>query len=158
MKKEEITESLANIEFCAITTDGGTSSDATSFQVLNNLLCNQWHPFTFPFQDTNVHFIDSEMELRSACLAVTENKEAHTADNYRDNVDEVLEDFKIKEKVVKTVTDNENKMRAAFDDELLDSGLGKLEPRLQSCRLPMVCEVRLRRGLGLRATRAVGHN
>ena len=73
--------------------------------------------FTFPFQDTNVHFIDSEMELRSACLAVTENKEAHTADNYRDNVDEVLEDFKIKEKVVKTVTDNENKMRAAFDDD-----------------------------------------
>ena len=57
------------------------------------------------------------MELRSACLAVTENKEAHTADNYRDNVDEVLEDFKIKEKVVKTVTDNENKMRAAFDDD-----------------------------------------
>ena len=47
------------------------------------------------------------MELRSACLAVTENKEAHTADNYRDNVDEVLEDFKIKE----------NKMRAAFDDD-----------------------------------------
>ena len=55
--------------------------------------------------------------MRSACLAVTENKEAHTADNYRDNVDEVLEDFKIKEKVVKTVTDNENKMRAAFDDD-----------------------------------------
>ena len=45
--------------------------------------------------------------MRSACLAVTENKEAHTADNYRDNVDEVLEDFKIKE----------NKMRAAFDDD-----------------------------------------
>ena len=55
--------------------------------------------------------------MRSACLAVTENKEAHTAENYRSNVDEVLEDFKIKEKVVKTVTDNENKMRAAFDDD-----------------------------------------
>ena len=55
--------------------------------------------------------------MRSACLAVTENKEAHTAENYRSNVDEVLEDFEIKEKVVKTVTDNENKMRAAFDDD-----------------------------------------
>ena len=55
--------------------------------------------------------------MRSACLAVTENKEAHTAQNYRGNVDEVLEDFKIKEKVVKTVTDNENKMRAAFNDD-----------------------------------------
>ena len=55
--------------------------------------------------------------MRSACLAVTENKEAHTAQNYRGNVDEVLEDFKIKDKVVKTVTDNENKMRAAFNDD-----------------------------------------
>ena len=34
--------------------------------------------------------------MRSACLAVTENKEAHTAENYRSNVDEVLEDFEIK--------------------------------------------------------------
>ena len=32
-KKKEITEDLAEIEFCAVTTDGGTSSDATSFQV-----------------------------------------------------------------------------------------------------------------------------
>ena len=36
------------------------------------------------------------MEMRSACLAVTENKEAHTAQNYRGNVDELLEDFNIK--------------------------------------------------------------
>ena len=57
------------------------------------------------------------MEMKSACLAVTENKEAHTAENYRGNVDEVLEDFQIKQKVVKTVTDNENKMRAAFNDD-----------------------------------------
>ena len=55
--------------------------------------------------------------MKSACLAVTENKEAHTAENYRSNVDEVLEDFQIKQKVVKTVTDNENKMRAAFNDD-----------------------------------------
>ena len=48
VKKEEITESLANIEFCAITTDGGTSSDATSFQVLNHLLCNQRHHLYLP--------------------------------------------------------------------------------------------------------------
>lgn len=32
-------------------------------------------------------------------------------------MDEVTEEFGIKEKVVKTVTDNENKMKAAFDDE-----------------------------------------
>jgi len=100
-KKKEIKETLEDIEFCAVTTDGGTSSDATSFQ------------------DTNVHYIDKEMMMRSHCLAVTENREAHTAVNYRQNVDEVLEEFGIKEKVVKTVTDNENKMRAAWDDESL---------------------------------------
>ena len=33
VKKKELTESLAEVEFCAVTTDGGTSSDATSFQV-----------------------------------------------------------------------------------------------------------------------------
>ena len=98
-KKKEIKETLEDIEFCAVTTDGGTSSDATSFQ------------------DTNVHYIDKEMMMRSHCLAVTENREAHTAVNYRQNVDEVLEEFGIKEKVVKTVTDNENKMRAAWDDD-----------------------------------------
>ena len=57
------------------------------------------------------------MRLKSHCLAVTENKESHTAANYRENVDEVTEEFGIKEKIVKTVTDNENKMKAAFDDE-----------------------------------------
>ena len=32
-KKKQLTESLVEIEFCAVTTDGGTSLDATSFQV-----------------------------------------------------------------------------------------------------------------------------
>ena len=71
--------------------------------------------------------------MRSACLAVTENKEAHTAENYRSNVDEVLEDFKIKEKVLKTVTDNENKMRAAFDDDER-SGCLAPQPPCWGCR------------------------
>ena len=98
-KKKEIKETLEDIEFCAVTTDGGTSSDATSFQ------------------DTNIHFIDQEMNMKSHCLAITENRESHTAVNYRQNVDNVLEDFGGKGKVVKTITDNENKMRAAFDDD-----------------------------------------
>ena len=79
-------KTLAKNEFCAITTDGGTSSNATSFQ------------------DTNVHYIDEDMKLQSHCLAVTENREAHTAANYRGNVDDVLDEFEIKTKVVNTVT------------------------------------------------------
>ena len=94
---KRVKDALESIEFCAITTDGGTSSDATSFQ------------------DTNVHYIDEDWQLKSHCLAVTENKEAHTAVNYRQNVDEVLDEFAIKGKVVKAVIDNENKMKASFD-------------------------------------------
>ena len=48
-------DNLENAEICAITTDGGTSSDATSFQ------------------DINVYYIDEDMQLNSHCLAVTEN-------------------------------------------------------------------------------------
>ena len=57
------------------------------------------------------------MKLRSKCLAVNENKEAHTAENYRANYDDVLEDFGVEGKVVKTITDNENKMKSSFLDE-----------------------------------------
>ena len=102
-EKEKVKASLEDVEFCAITTDGGSSSNATSFQVfcfeskiiivhiifssssqsplspsssLNSSSC---------LQDTNIHFIDGDMKLRSKCLAVNENKEAHTAENYRAN-------------------------------------------------------------------------
>ena len=34
---KKIKSSLEDVEFCAITTDGGTSSNATSFQVLTSL-------------------------------------------------------------------------------------------------------------------------
>ena len=57
------------------------------------------------------------MKLWSKCLAVNENKEAHTAENYRANYDDVLEDFGVEGKVVKTITDNENKMKSSFLDE-----------------------------------------
>ena len=96
-------DNLENVEICAITTDGGTSSDATSFQ------------------DINVYYIDEDMQLKSHCLAVTENREAHTlyhtAVNYKQNVNEVLNNFGINCKVDKTVADNENKMRAAFHNK-----------------------------------------
>ena len=134
-EKEKVKASLEDVEFCAITTDGGSSSNATSFQVfcfeskiiivhiifssssqsplspsssLNSSSC---------LQDTNIHFIDGDMKLRSKCLAVNENKEAHTAENYRANYDDVLEDFGVEGKVVKTITDNENKMKSSFLDE-----------------------------------------
>ena len=98
-EKEKLKTELKEQEFVAVTSDGGSSSNSASYQ------------------DTNVHYITENFELKSKILSVKENKETHTADNYRKNTDEVLEEFNIEEKVVKTVTDNENKMKAAFNKE-----------------------------------------
>ena len=98
-EKEKLKTELKEQEFVAVTSDGGSSSNSASYQ------------------DTNVHFITDNFELKSRILSVKENKESHTAVNYRKNTDDVLEEFGIKEKVVKTVTDNENKMKAAFTKE-----------------------------------------
>ena len=96
--KQDVKEELKNIEFMAGSTDGGTSINAVSFQ------------------DTNVHVITNNWELRSYTLSVRENKEKHTAENYRANTDECYDDFEIKDKITVNTTDNENKMKAAFKD------------------------------------------
>ena len=44
---------------------------------------------------------------------MTDNKEAHTAENYRGNVDEVLEDFKIKESMINRLSNLINRNRSA---------------------------------------------
>ena len=98
-EKKRINENLEKIQFCAITTDGGTSSNAVSFQ------------------DTNVQYIDNDLHMKTHTLAVMENKEEHTADNYRENTDAVLDEFNISSKVVMYVTDNEAKMKKAFNKE-----------------------------------------
>ena len=98
-EKKRVKENLEEIQYCAITTDGGTSSNAVSFQ------------------DTNVQYIDNDLHMKTHTLAVQENKEEHTADNYRENTDEVLEEFNLSAKVVMYVTDNEAKMRKAFKRE-----------------------------------------
>ena len=93
-----VIKELEEVEFVSLTTDGGTSSNAVSFL------------------DINAHYIDKNFEMKSVVLAVRENKESHTAENYRKKTDEVVEEFSLKDKVVLTTTDNENKMRAAFKD------------------------------------------
>ena len=90
-KKKETMEIWSKVDYCAVTTDGGTSSNAVSFLNLN------------------VHFIDEEMELKSFTLGVRENVQEHTAENYREHTDDILEEFKVKGKVVCYTTDNENK-------------------------------------------------
>lgn len=60
-----------------------------------------------------MHYIDEDLHMQHHTLGVKENKEKHDAPNYRANTDE----FGVTNKVVKYVTDNENKMKKAFSDE-----------------------------------------
>ena len=49
-------------------------------------------------------------------LGVRENKEKNTKESFRRKNYELLEEFKIKDKVVKIDTDNEAKRHAAYKD------------------------------------------
>ena len=96
-KHEEAVQELSEIEWCAVVSDGGSSSNQISFQ------------------DNQVAFIDENMDLKVRILGVKENKGDHDAKVYRERVEEDLEEFSIPQsKVVQFVTDSENKMKAAF--------------------------------------------
>ena len=97
-EKARVKQELGEIEYVAKTTDGGSSSNCSSFQ------------------ETGVHGITEDFHLKYFTLEVKEVKEAHTAINYRKNTDRVEEEFEVKDKVVMTTSDNENKMRLAFKD------------------------------------------
>ena len=75
-----VIKELEEVEFVSLTTDGGTSSNAVSFL------------------DINAHYIDKNFEMKSVVLAVRENKESHTAENYRKKTDEVVEEFGLNER------------------------------------------------------------
>ena len=96
--KEKVKDELKKIEFVAKSTDGGSSSNASSFQ------------------ETGVHGITDDFQMKYFTLAVKECKDEHTAENYRKNTDKVEEEFEVKDKVVMTTTDNEAKMRKAYKD------------------------------------------
>jgi hypothetical protein len=94
--KAKIKKELEDPDDIVLTSDGGTSSNAVSFQT------------------TNAHMINKNLELKTYCLGVRENKEKHTADNYSAKTDEITEEFGIKKKVFMNTTDNEKKMQKAF--------------------------------------------
>ena len=76
-KKQELIKELKNVKWLAITTDGGSSTNAVSFI------------------DVNVHYVSESWELKSVTLGVRQNKEEHTAKKYRQIVDDLLEEFGI---------------------------------------------------------------
>ena len=99
--KEKTIKDLEKPEFISVTTDGGSSSNSVSYV------------------DVNAHYVDQEkFTLESRVLGVRKVEGLrNTAEDYREHVDDVLDEFHIKDKVVKFVSDNENKMKASFKDD-----------------------------------------
>ena len=95
---DRVKQELTQLEFLAKTTDGGSATNASSFQ------------------ETGVHGITNEFEMKYYTLAVREIKEKHSAENYRKNTDKVEDEFNVKDKIVLSTTDNEKKMKAAYKD------------------------------------------
>ena len=118
-----IKKELEELEFVAVTTDGGSSSNCSSFQ------------------EVGLHGLTEDFELKYYNVAVTEVKEEHTAKNYRKNTDKKVEEFGVNEKVVMTTTDNENKMLAAFNDDERTGCLAHLLHSSVSVGLTKVSEV-----------------
>ena len=62
-------------------------------------------------------------------LTVVEMTESKTAENYRNAVDDKLEEFGIDDKVFSFTTDNESTMRKAFHAEYCNSCFAHIESK-----------------------------
>ena len=111
VKKEEMKESFKAVDHFSCSNDAGSSLDGRSFV------------------DVNVHWISEDFQPQKKILSVLEMKEDKTAKNYRKAVDSKLEEFDIKSKVFNFTTDNENTMRAAFNDEERNGCLAHIESK-----------------------------
>ena len=111
VKKAELKDALAKIEFFSGTNDAGSSSNCRSFI------------------DINVHYLTEEFEMKKAVLAVVEMVEAKNAENYRNKVAEVEEEFGVKGKVIAYTTDNEATMHKAFKDDVRMGCLAHIESK-----------------------------
>ena len=96
VKKEELKEELSTIPFAAGCNDAGSSIDGRSFV------------------DINIFHVTDDFELKKEVLGVVEMKEAKNAENYREKVKKIEEDFGVEGKVHAYTTDNEATMHKAF--------------------------------------------
>ena len=97
--KARIEKELEKTEFVACTTDGGSSSNCSSFQ------------------EVGVHALSEDFNLMYFNIGVNEVKDEHDAPNYKKNCDNNTQEFGVKDKIVIYTTDNENKMLSAFEKD-----------------------------------------
>ncbi|XP_041786896.1 zinc finger BED domain-containing protein 4-like [Anopheles merus] len=90
----KLTDNLSKTTSLALTSDGWTNSNNTSFMAVT------------------VHYINDESNLCSNLLECTEFPNKHTADNIAICLKNVAEKFKIHDKIQAVVTDNAANMKA----------------------------------------------
>ena len=99
--ENDLIEEFRKIDYFAATTDGGSARDNRSFTALI------------------VHYIgmkEEKLVLKKKLLRMVEMRKGKTAKQYRAEVDEVLNNFGIKEKTNFFTTDNESTMQSAFTE------------------------------------------
>ena len=111
VKKRETKDELKNVEFLSGTTDAGSSLAGKTYI------------------DLNLHWIDSKtFEARKKTINV-EKVDSKTAEDYRDVVNDALDDHGVKEKTRLFTTDNENTMRKCFEDEIRNGCFSHIESK-----------------------------
>ena len=108
-QRAKLIEELKEVSFVTCTNDAGSSYGGSSFI------------------DVNIHWVDEEFNPRTKILEVVPVEKGKTAPEYRKMVDDTLQKFGVKEKCFMFTTDNENTMRAAFDDEERNGCLAHIE-------------------------------
>ncbi|CAH2096787.1 unnamed protein product [Euphydryas editha] len=61
------------------------------------------------------HYIDSNYDLKSVLLECTPIYGTHTAENIKNDINRIIQNFKLKEKVLILVTDNASNMKSAVE-------------------------------------------
>jgi len=72
---------------------------------------------TVQYTTVTIHYIDTAWNMHSYILATREDQDRHTAENIRNMVAEVLEEYEVNRSGIVYVTDNAANMKAAFRNE-----------------------------------------
>ena len=111
VKKTETKDELKNVEFICGTTDAGSSLAGKTYI------------------DLNLHWIDSKtFEARKKTINV-QKVDSKTAEDYREVVDDALDDHGVKGKTLIFTTDNEATMRKCFENEIRNGCFSHIESK-----------------------------
>lgn len=137
--KNKLKAALKEVDSISVTTDSWTSVNTQSFTTVTG------------------HFINNEWQLKNVVLSTMHKKEDHTAENIKTDMEEVVSDFGIKNKVIGCVHDNAaNIVRGVRDCEFIEVSLSCAAHSLQLAVNKALSREQINKATGA-ASRLVGH-